>query len=373
VNPRVTYLTVDSLAEGVGSSQVLPYVEGLARRGTPITLHSFERGSPAPEAASRLREAGVDWRVHRFGREGHVGGTVRMLRGAWAVRHAGLVHARGDLPGLAASLRRSRPFVWDMRGFWVDERIETGSIRRGSIVERLLRRSERRLARRSARVITLSRAAMSELRRRYDDDVAGKVTVIPTCVDLGRFQMSPLPPDPTVVMLAGTLNVRYDVPLMVRFVERLRADRDVVFDVVTPAETPWAVELARAGAVMSSARPPEMPTILQRATVCLSVVQPFPGTETAQVPTKIAEALACGRPIVVNQGLGDLDEILAEFDCGVVLGASPAELDDAAARLDALLADPDTPARCRRAAETEFDLVSAIGHLEHLYRSMEGD
>ena len=134
--PAITYLSVDSLSGGVGASQVLPYIERLARRGASVTLHSFENGAPSPEALVRLRAAGVDWHTHRFGRDGHVGGLGRMLRGAWFVRRAPLVHGRGDLPALAASLRRSRPFVWDMRGFWVDERIMVGSVRRGSLVER---------------------------------------------------------------------------------------------------------------------------------------------------------------------------------------------------------------------------------------------
>src|SRR5687768_17448837 len=44
--PPVTYLTTDSLAEGVGASQVLSYVERLADRGLEIVLHTFEKAAP---------------------------------------------------------------------------------------------------------------------------------------------------------------------------------------------------------------------------------------------------------------------------------------------------------------------------------------
>ena len=367
----ITYLTVDNLAEDVNASQVLPYVEGLARRGATVVLHSFEAGPASEDAASRLRAAGVDWRRHPFGRMGHVGGLGRVLRGAWFVRRASVVHGRGDLPALAASLRRKRPFVWDMRGFWVDERITIGSLRRGSLVERVLRRGERRLARRSQRIIALSTAALAELRSRHGAQVADKVIVLPTCVDLDRFPVAPFRADPVVAMLAGTLSQRYDVPLMVELVDRLRRDHDVVFEVVTPADSPWLTALSDAGATVSSAAPQEMPAIVARSTICLSVLRPDPASVAGTVPTKIAEFLATGRPIVVNPGLGDLDAIIDEFDCGVVLRSSSAAMDAAVARLDELLADPELPTRCRRAAESHFDLSTAIMSLETLYRALD--
>jgi glycosyltransferase involved in cell wall biosynthesis len=75
--------------------------------------------------------------------------------------------------------------------------------------------------------------------------------------------------------------------------------------------------------------------------------------------------------VVVSPGVGDLDAIIGEFACGVVVQPSPDSLDAAVARLDELVADPEMPARCRRAAETHFDLSAAVAALEELYRAID--
>jgi hypothetical protein len=72
---------------------------------------------------------------------------------------------------------------------------------------------------------------------------------------------------------------------------------------------------------------------------------------TAAMPTKIGEFLVCGRPIVVNNGLGDMDQFIEEFNVGVTLDGNPSNLKGSANELIELLTDPDTPYRCRAVAE----------------------
>src|SRR4051812_8380805 len=75
--PPLTYLSFDSVAEGVGASQVTPYVEALARRGMDITLHSFESSTPT-SVRSHFEGLGVRWEPHDFGRFGQGGGAARV-------------------------------------------------------------------------------------------------------------------------------------------------------------------------------------------------------------------------------------------------------------------------------------------------------
>jgi glycosyltransferase involved in cell wall biosynthesis len=83
------------------------------------------------------------------------------------------------------------------------------------------------------------------------------------------------------------------------------------------------------------------------------------------MPTKIAEFLACGRPVVVNKGLGDMDQFIEEFDAGVVLDGTSSNLIEGAKKLASLLSDRDTPIRCRTLAEKYFSAdVGASKYLE---------
>jgi glycosyltransferase involved in cell wall biosynthesis len=88
---------------------------------------------------------------------------------------------------------------------------------------------------------------------------------------------------------------------------------------------------------------------------------------SAAMPTKIAEFLACGRPIVVNRGLGDMDKFIEEFDVGVILDGSLENLVESATKLVNLLSDSQTPQRCRALAEKYFNMDVGAEKYLNLY------
>jgi len=367
--PPLTYLTVDSVSEGIGLSQVVRYVERLARRGLDVTLHSFEQHDPDPAVAARLHAAGARWRPHRFRGAGSAGGALRVAHGAALVAGADLVHARSDLAAASAMLAGRRAWVWDFRGFWREQRIAQALLRPGSAPDRAMRRVEAASARRCKGIVTLTEAAVAVLEERHGREVAAKATVISTCVDLGLFCSSPLPDGgPVRLLLAGTLNRLYDVPAMLKLVERVASRCPAELTVLTSEPSPWDGQLRARGLTPASAPPAEMPERIGAHHAGLSVLRDVGASNRGAVPTKLAEFLACGRPVVVNAGLGDMDRLLAAYDCGVVLaGPSDEAIDVAAAGLLRLLADRGTPARCRSLAEEHFDVERGVDRLVDLY------
>lgn len=373
--PPLTYLTVDSVTEGVGLSQVLRYVERLSERRVDVTLHSFEKAAPSPDMVDRLSGAGIDWRYHRF-RPGAMPGAARVAQGAALVAGAELVHARGDMAAASSVIARRGAWVWDVRSFWREQRMALGMLEAGSLYERTMRYIEALAARRSSAIVTLSQSATEVLGERFGADVAAKSHVITTCVDLDRFTRSPLPPSPPVrFLLAGTLNVLYDVPGMMRLVDRVGSRRGAELTVLEPAPSPWDEQFRAAGLVPGTAPPDTMPARIAEHHVGLSVLRGDIGlSNRAATPTKIGEFLASGRPVVVNRGLGDLDRLLAEYDCGVVVGdCTETGLDGAVGELERLLEDGGTAKRCRALAERHFDLDRGVDQLLAAYREAVGD
>jgi glycosyltransferase involved in cell wall biosynthesis len=88
------------------------------------------------------------------------------------------------------------------------------------------------------------------------------------------------------------------------------------------------------------------------------------------MPTKIGEFLACGRPVVVNRGLGDMDEFIAESKVGVALSGDPGNARHAAGELIELISDPETPFRCRATAEKYFSMDNGVEKYLELYGRM---
>jgi glycosyltransferase involved in cell wall biosynthesis len=334
-----------------------------------VTLHTFEKG-PRPEwAAERLEAAGVTWMPHPFHRGGSVAGLMRVLLGARYLRRNALVHARSDMAAASCSLTRHPLWLWDLRSLWRDQRMELGQLRWGSPEERVMRVVERTAARRSAAIVTLARAAVPILEERFGASVTEKVSVISTCVDLTRFPLTPLPAAETVrLLLAGTLNAVYDVPTMLRLLAALQQRRPAELHVLTPEQGPWHQLLTPVAASMQASAPMDVPEHLREAHVGLSLLKPGISTHAA-TPTKLAEFLASGRPVVVSTGIGDMDALLRDYRCGVVVVDSSEEaVGRAAEELDTLLEDPDTANRCRSLAEKHFDIDVAVDTLIDVYR-----
>jgi glycosyltransferase involved in cell wall biosynthesis len=348
--PTLAYLTFDPVSRGVGASQVQPYVSRLRSRGVAVEVQSFEGD--------------------RFGRPGALGGLGRVARGALAVRGAGLAHARAHMAGAACVLGRSRRWLWDVRSLWIDERIESGMLRRGSVEEKVLRRLERRAARSCDAVVTLSAAAVPALSSLAEADLSAKASVIPTCVDLSRFKASPLVvgDGPVRLLLSGSLNALYDVPSMIAFASAVGRLRPVSLERVGGGGSPW--ESALADVTREELAFAQMPSRLAAAHAGLCLQFESSVSAVAAAPIKVAEFLACGRPVVVSSGLGDLPALVRAERCGVVV--SDGNVDLAAEELCALVEDPELVARCRAVAERHFDLEWAVDKLLSIYAAIAG-
>jgi glycosyltransferase involved in cell wall biosynthesis len=91
-------------------------------------------------------------------------------------------------------------------------------------------------------------------------------------------------------------------------------------------------------------------------------------SELGRSPTRMAEILGCGLPVVANEGVGDVAQIIREHRVGVLVrGSSQQEMAAAWDELEKLLADPDLATRCRCAAEAVFSLEAGTAAYSALY------
>jgi glycosyltransferase involved in cell wall biosynthesis len=110
-----------------------------------------------------------------------------------------------------------------------------------------------------------------------------------------------------------------------------------------------------------------MPAIVQRHTASVMF---FTGglSKLGSSPTRMAEVLGCGRPVVANPGVGDVEQVICQHRVGVLTrGASAAEMDACVTDLLALLKDPELARRCRRTAEDLFSLDTGTAAYRQLY------
>src|SRR3954454_2540362 len=226
VSPGVLYISYDGMLEPLGQSQVLAYLERLAG-GRRIHLISFEKAGDWANVANvdavrrRIADAGIHWHPLRYHKSPSAPATAYDIA-AGSGRAIGLaqkhrlsvVHARSYVPGLMAlAVKRTTGarFLFDLRGFWADERVDGELWPANGALYRAAKNVERRLLRAADEIVTLTHASEKELRRFPEIQARSTpITVIPTCRDLDRFTIGRPPQhEPFVLGYVGSVGTWY--------------------------------------------------------------------------------------------------------------------------------------------------------------------
>jgi len=199
----VLYISYDGLMEPLGQSQVLRYLERLAL-DHKIVLISFEKPHDWLQIDSRealryqIRAAGITWIPLRYHKRPSSLATAfdiaqGVVVGAWAVmRHrVHIVHARSYVPSvIALALKKlfGLKYIFDMRGFWADERVDGGIWPKGSRLYRVAKWFEQRFLLNADAVVSLTHTAVKDMQSfHYLQGVRQKFVVIPTGANLQLF------------------------------------------------------------------------------------------------------------------------------------------------------------------------------------------
>ena len=203
---NVLYISYDGMTDPLGQSQVIPYLTGLSRLGHRITVLSCEKGQNLAEQGSRcariLEADGIGWHHVPYTKRPPIISTWYDLRrmesrGRRLCREEAfdIVHCRtvlSTLIGRNLVRRHGAKLVFDIRGFWADERVDGGLWNLSNPVYRVIYRYFKRLESRSLcdadLVITLTERAKELIGSlEWPDDCAPSVRVVPTCVDTAHF------------------------------------------------------------------------------------------------------------------------------------------------------------------------------------------
>jgi glycosyltransferase involved in cell wall biosynthesis len=217
--------------------------------------------------------------------------------------------------------------------------------------------------------------------------------VIPCCVDAGRFEAAAQAgtredvrrelklEGRRVFVYVGSFGGWYMTDEMTRFLAHAhRRDPSTFSMILTQSKAEdVAGRLRELGLkdgdfFVGKVAPADVPRYLRAADVAISFIRAC-YSKLSSSPTKIAEYLASGLPVVCNTGVGDLDELIETDRVGVLISDfTPETYERALAELAALCAEEDLPSRCRTSARRRFDLVDVGGaRYRRLYRRlMEG-
>lgn len=394
---RTLYICYFGLNEPLVQTQVLPYLSGLSRQGIDVSLLTFEPNyrritvRDMQEWRAAQAEAGIEWSYLPYHKRPSVTATAydivagaRFVVRAFKQKHLDVIHARSHVPMAIALLaqRLGAPcrLIFDIRGLMAEEYRDAGIWRENSLAFRAVKKVEALGIRRADQLVVLTRKfrdwlVSQELKR------AEQIEVIPCCVDLtltGREDPMESATDRFEVIYAGSATGLYLMEEMGRFFLEIKKLRpNAFFRLLTHSPKDFARNiLSRTGLRpedfdVASVPPAEVRNWLSRARLGLSFRKPT-FSQIAASPTKIAEYLAAGVPVVCNDGVGDAD-FISQNRVGILVNTfdSPT-FSEAAARVMSLLDDPHVRERCVETARSYYDLDS-VGRTRYLnvYRRLD--
>lgn len=366
------------MGEPLGRSQVLAYLFRLSA-DFEITLVSFEKpGADIAGLRTEIASRGIAWRPLSYHKRPPVLSTVldvaagvRELKRCARLGVPDIIHVRSYVPALIAVLAQKAiggRFIFDIRGFWPEERVEGGIWPADGALFRVAKRCERWFFKSADAVVTLTHASVARVRTLLRGrDVP--LVVIPTCVELDRFGGTEPREDGPHVLWCGSIGTWYRFDLAPDLARSLAMKLEVV-----TRQTDLAHDhTADLDAVVRTLPPAAVPAVMHSGDVGLSLCRNVLAMQ-AMAPTRFGEYMASGMPVIVTPGLGDVERLVTEWRVGTVLTSEDsAGLTRAAESIRGLLADPELPARCKALARELFDVEVGTEAYRRLYKELLDD
>ena len=169
------------MTDPLGQSQVLPYLVKLSQYGYQFTLLTFEKKNRYRKEGKLIKEictsSGINWQPLVFTKNPPI---LSKIYDRWQMkRKAGQLHSRYRFDmihcrsyiaaemGLALKKQTGVKFLFDMRGFWADEKVDAGQWNQSSLffrkVYRHYKQKEKEFLLRADAIVSLTQAAKEEL------------------------------------------------------------------------------------------------------------------------------------------------------------------------------------------------------------------
>lgn len=356
---NVLYISYDGMTDPLGQSQVLPYLKGLVHKGYNITLISCEkpdRYRVSKDQISKIcADSGIDWQPVFYTAKPPIISTIKDISTIkktalrlFQNKHYHIVHCRSYIAaivGLFLKHKFQSKFVFDMRGFWPDERVD-GNIWKLSnpvykIVYDYFKKKEKQFLLAADHIICLTNNAKQEINSWSLTAQHLPITVIPCCVDTQLFSPSNVSEEKLnnlraqlginkedrLIGYIGSIGTWYLLDEMVNYF-KVATHNDALLKFLFLTNEPSSMIDAslernqctylRPAIIVTSSPRKDVPAYISLLDYSVFFIKPA-YSKKASSPTKQGEIMAMGKPVVCNAGVGDTDWVVNNFHSGVLV------------------------------------------------------
>lgn len=355
---NVLYLSYDGMTDPLGQSQVIPYLSRLAKNGFSFTILSFEKKDRYQKNKDNIKNildaAGISWHPLIYTKSPPVLSTLydySRMKGVAGSLHRkigfDLVHCRSYIPalaGMALNRKYRLPFIFDMRGFWADERVDGGLWNLNNpifkLIYRFFKRKEIQFINKSAAIVSLTGAGKKDILSWTGVKInADKISVIPCCVDTELFdpgkiqpdqlqrirQQLKLNPDDFILGYLGSIGTWYLLDEMLQFFSLLKKSIPAAKFLMVTQDDPGYItgklgqhQIDITDVIITRSERRDVPLMIGLFNYGIFFIKPS-YSKTASSPTKQGEIMAMGVPVICNDGIGDSSRIVEHYHSGLVI------------------------------------------------------
>ena len=404
---KVLYISYDGLTDPLGQSQILPYVVSLSESGYQFTIISFEKRSRYAKEKHIIDEitkkAGINWVPLMFT---HTPPVLSKMYDRWKLKTVShrlfrqhrydMIHCRSYVAaeiGLWLKKKYGTKFLFDMRGFWADEKVDNGQWNMNNFLFRKIythyKKKEKEFLQQADGIISLTHAAKKEILSKYSKQL--DVDVIPCCADLEHFnyggerkngfleglkEQIGISGNNRVITYLGSIGGWYMTGEMFSFYKTLaRKHPEFILMVITKDNPAFVKQEAQQYGIPAekirvfySGRK-ELPDYLGLSDCSIFFIRPT-YSKMATSPTKHGELMGMGVPVICND-IGDTGKLVEETHTGVVVKEfSDKEYENIADKIGDLLSL--NREYIRSCAFNYFDLKKGVEKYLQVYKKIIG-
>ena len=344
----VLYISLTGMTQALGKSQVASYLKPLSK-ANQIFLISFEReGTKAQQQSMQLEfdDHNISWYplryTNRFGTLSTIFQLIVCVSKGLSIcvmKNIDVVHARSLIPGVMAyfiCLLSPAKFLFDIRDFFTEEKVDGGRIKRNSFIYKILLGIEHHLYKSSDFIVALTHVSKRILIEKFCLDT-DRISVVPTCADSNVFypisesqkkrirENNCFSPQDFICIHVGTVTGWYLFDQELLFFKELKKHKsNAKFLILNQDQHSFIHEkLAEFSVDITDIVLLDVPfekvnSFINIADVALYFIVPSYSKQAA-APTKFAEFVRVHLPSITNPGIGDMNTYILDYETGVMV------------------------------------------------------
>ena len=399
------FISYDGMTDSLGQSQVIPYLIGLSKKGFSISIISCEKSEAfsknADYISNLLSENDIQWFPIPYTKKPPVFSTIwdiiqirKKLYQLHAANNFQLIHCRSYISSIIAApfcKKNNIPFVFDMRGFWADERVEgkIWNLKKPlfNFIYNYFKKKELEFFNQASAIVSLTECGKKEIQS-FEILPAQKnnIHVIPCSADFDLFSLPTLdqkvkarsdagiPSDAFVITYLGSLGTWYLLDEMLDFFKVFKSKNpQAVFCIITADSQESVLKVAERKGIavsdifVSAASRKQVVEKLAASDWGISFIQPS-YSKKASSPTKMGEMLAMGIPLLVNSKVGDVQEIIEHVRGGFCLQSF--DFNSYVKAADFILLYQEEALKIREKSFEIYSLQKAVDKYELIYKTI---